>query len=160
MSCNAVSGDLVGLVGQAVTQLHLAVRVATAKDDHKRHTQQLGVLELHTGADLRTVVEKHLNALLTEVFRQPFSGLSCFGVLTGHSDVNLVRCCGNWPLEALFIQLLFCEDSDQTGHTNAVGPHRRTSTLTVDIEDVNFKGVGVLAAQLENVTNLDAALDL
>ena len=53
--------------------------------------------------------------------------------------------------------MLLGDHRDQSGHPDAVGAHRQPDRLAVLAEHVDGEGVGVLAAELEDVADLDAA---
>ena len=53
---------------------------------------------------------------------------------------------------------LLGQDGQHAGNTNAIRTHGRNRTLAVFIQDLHVKGLGVFAAQLEDMAELNAAL--
>src|SRR5699024_7904326 len=151
-------GEFGGLAAHAVAELDLAVGETAADDDDGGHAQQLRVLELHAGADLRAVVEEDGRAGGVEGLGELLRGLRGGGVLVRDDHVHLVRGDGGGPAQAALVVHLLGQDGDQAGDADAVGAHGRAGALAVDVEDVDLEGVGVLAAQLEDVADLGAAL--
>ncbi|CAB4755788.1 unannotated protein [freshwater metagenome] len=64
---------------------------------------------------------------------------------------NLAR-----PHEALVVMGLLGDRRDGSRHPDAVGPHRDGDELAVLVEDPQAECIGVLAAELEDVPDLDA----
>ena len=77
-------------------------------------------------------------------------------VLVGDHDVHVERCDLTRPAQALVVVALLGDHRDQTRHTDTVGAHRHTNRFAVLAEYVELKGIGVLAPELEDVTDLDA----
>ena len=64
------------------------------------------------------------------------------------------------PAQALVVAVGLGQGCHDTGNADAVRAHRDDLGLTVLVEDGQAQGLGVLAAQLENVADLDAALQV
>ena len=68
-----------------------AVGQAATDDDDGRHADELGVLELHAGAGLATVVEQHLDAARLELAGELLGVRGDGLVLAGGDDVHVGR---------------------------------------------------------------------
>ena len=151
------SGYVGALAGAAVLDLDVALDQPAADDDDGRHPDQLGVLELHPGADLRAVVVEHLEAGLRELVgersprprrpprpcrsppraRRPAPPRAA---RPGRARRGCPRRSRHRPRDA-----------------DAVGAHRDRDQLAVLVEHLQAERVGVLAPELEDVAHLDAA---
>ena len=78
-------------------------------------------------------------------------------VLVGDDHVHVVRRHRRRPAQALVVVMLLGDDRDQPRDPDAVRAHGRPDRLAVLAEHVDVERVGVLAAQLEDVADLDAA---
>jgi hypothetical protein len=63
------------------------------------------------------------------------------------------------PREALLVVRLLGDGGDGAADADPVGPHRHPHRLAVGPEHVELEGVGVLLSELEDVADLDAAVD-
>src|SRR5690242_17194834 len=77
----------------------------------------------------------------------------------GH-EMDVVRRHRGGPAEAGVVQRLFGDRGNRARDTDAVRPHGDADRLTVRTLRVELECVGVLAAELEDVPDLDAASDL
>ena len=80
-----------------------------------------------------------------------------FGILVGDHDVHVERRNRCRPAQPELVVLLLGDHCDQSRHPDAVGPHGQPHRLAVLAKYVDGECVGVFAAQLEDVADLDAA---
>ena len=118
--------------------------------------EQLGVLELHPGRCL-TVIEQHLDAQPVQVGGQRNGAGASLRVLVGDHQVDVERRDRRRPAQAQLVVVLLGDDGDQSRHPETVGAHGQPHRFAVLAEHVGGEGVGVLAAELEDVADLDAA---
>ena len=94
-----------------------------------------------------------------ELVRDVEGQLRLEGLARGdHVDVGRGDLLG--PAQALLVRRLLRERRDRTRDTDAVRAHRHPHGLAVLAEHVELEGVGVLAAELEDVADLDGAVEL
>ena len=146
-----------------VRSLHLddAVGQALADDDDGRDADQLGVLELHAGRDLRPVVVEHA--------ARPAASSSRPAARRRRRPRRPCRSrrCGRRPgatsrgqmMPELVVGVLG-DRGDGAGDADAVGAHRDGDELAVLVEHLEAERLGERAAELEDVAHLDAAGDL
>ncbi len=150
-------GDLAPLPGAPVLELEGAVGEAAADDDDRRHADELGVLELHTGRRLPAVVEEHLDPLGLEGPGE-LLGVGDDGVvLAGGDDVHVGGRQRPRPDEPELVVVALGDARDGARDPDAVGAHDDGAQLAVLVEHLEVEGLGVLGAQLEDVPHLDAA---
>ena len=126
-----------------------------------RNAEQLGVGELDARARVAVVVQ-HLDAGGGELGVQPVgcarAHASDFCRLSGTSTTwngrDRLR-----PDDAALIVVLLDRGGDDARHTDAVAAHEQRDFLARLIEHVAFIALAVLAAELEDVADLDAARD-
>src|SRR5690625_1459188 len=151
-----VEGDLLTTTVGAVAQLHETVLEAAAHDDGRGHAQELGVGELHARGHALAVVDQHTQSALLE-FTGDTQGLLDLVALAGADHVHVGGGDGARPHDALVVVGLLHDGGDHTGDSDAVGTHGHALGLTVGAERVELDRVGVLAAELEDVADLDTA---
>src|SRR4051794_16626719 len=148
------AGGAVGELGGPRSQAPLA------HGNPERDAGQLGVAELDAGPD-RAVVHDDLDARVQQGLVHPLALGRHFGVLgLGDHHHDLERGDRDRPDDALFVVV----DLDGGGHgaldADAVAAHDRLGRLAVRTGHPDVHGVGVLVTELEDVPDLDAALDL
>ena len=82
---------------------------------------------------------------------------TCLDVLVGDHHMNIERRHRGRPAQTQLIVVLFGDHRHQPRNPDAVGTHRQPDGLAVLAENIDGERVGVLAAQLEDVPDLDAA---
>ena len=145
------AGDLATLAGGAVLDLDDAVLERLADHDDGRDADQLGVLELHAGADLLAVVVEH---------RQPWrleragdllglgEDLGVAGrVLAGGDDVHVDRADLARPAQAELVVVALGDAGDGARDADAVGAHGDGLQLAVLVEHLEVERLGVLACR-------------
>src|SRR6476646_9756178 len=146
----SATGELGGPGGQA----------ALAHRDPERDAGQFGVAELDARPDL-PVVHDDLDARLEQGLVDLLPRSRQGGILLlGDHHHDLERGDRDRPDDALVVVV----DLDGRGHgaldADAVAAHDRLDRLAVRAGHPDIHGVGVLVAKLEDVPDLDAALDL
>ena len=126
-----------------------------------RNAQQFGIGELHARPRVAIVIE-HVDAGRVQFriqARRPAvrtaSERSWLRVTQQHGEGRD----GLGPDDSLFIMILFNGRRHDARHTNAVAAHQRGQGLAGRVEHRGLHGLAVLAAQLEDMTHLDAAAD-
>src|SRR5690606_35539898 len=118
--------------------------------------EQLGVGELDARGDALAVVDQDADALGLQLPGQAQRDLDLLA-LAGGDHVHVGGGHGARPDDALVVVGLLDDGGDHAGDPDAVGAHGDPLGLAVRAERVHLEGVGVLAAQLEEVADLDAA---
>src|SRR6476646_11003097 len=157
---DVVGRHVLTIAGRPVLDLHGAVRQALADHHDRRHADQLGVLELHAGADLGPVVVQHLDALAGQLVGDPLGRGEDVLVLAGRDQVDVGRRDLAGPGQAQLVVGALGDRGHGPGGADAVRAHGDRHELAVLVEDLEVEGVGVLAAELEDVAHLDAARGL
>ena len=71
-----------------------------------------------------------------------------------------IRWCNlTWPRESNLIMGLLCDRCHCTRYTNSIRPHCDNLRFTVLIEHCEIKSLGIFAAQLEDMADLNRAID-
>ena len=91
---------------------------------------------------------------------QQLGGVERCVVLAGRDDVHVSGRHRTRPAQPLLVVRLLGERGDRPGDSDAVGAHRDRDRLAVRAERLEPEGLGVLAAELEDVAQFDAARDL
>ena len=81
------------------------------------------------------------------------------GVLAGGDEMDVGRGDLTWPAQPELVEGLLGDGRDRPGHPDAVGAHGDDDLLAVLVEHFEIKRLGVLAAELEDMADLDAPLD-
>jgi hypothetical protein len=116
-------------------------------------------LNFTPGRDLAAVVEQHPQARRVQLLGQPRGDLEDLVVLAGGHQVHVGRGDLARPDQAALVVLLLGDGGDRAGDADAVGAHGDPHRLAVRAQHVEPEGVGVLAAELEDVADLDAPVD-
>ncbi len=157
-------GDVVAGAGAAVLDLDRGGRlVGDAAPDHddRRDAEELGVLELDAGGGAVAVVEEHSQAGGLEVGGETLAGGELRPVeFSGDHDVHVGRSDLAGPHETEVVVAGFGDRGEAARHTDPVGPHGRRDGLAVLVLHPQLERLGVLAPELEDVADLDAAGDL
>src|SRR5262245_2326415 len=89
----------------------------------------------------------------------PTSATEPSPVLAGRHDVNVGRRYLGWPAQPELVVGLLADSGDGAGHPDTVRAHRDPDRLAVRAERIQRRRVGVLATELEDVPDFDAAVD-
>ncbi len=149
--------DVLALAAGPVLDLDDALGETLADHDDRGHADQLGVLELHARRDLHAVVVQHRQALGGQVDRELGRRVVDRRVLAGRDDVHVGRRDLARPDQAELVVGVLRDGRDRARDTDAVGAHGDRDELAVLVEHLEAEGVGVLAAEREDVAHLDAA---
>src|SRR5665647_1437489 len=152
-----VDGHLTSIAGRAILDLDRAGLKALAHDDDGRDSDQLCILELHTGRDLDAVVIDDRDSLCCEGIREPGSLGEDLLVLAGGHQVDVGGSDLAGPHEAYLVVAALGHCSDGTTDAHAVGTHGHGHELAVPVEDLELQRLGELLAQLEDVAHLDSS---
>ncbi len=109
--------------------------------------------------DPGAVVHEDAYARRAELLRHVEGQLGLQG-LAGGDDVDVGGSDLLGPAQPLLVGRLLGERRDRAGDTDAVRAHGHANRLALLAEDVELEGVGVLAAELEDVADLDGAVQL
>ena len=156
---------LVLLAGRAVVALDDAPREPLRADDELHgHAEQVGVGELHPGAARRGRRSSTDDAggaqLVVERVGRGRDRVGGVALARERDQVHVVRRERGGPHDAVLVVVLLDDRGDDARHADAVAAHhhrvlrRRRSSVYVRVERL-----GVLGAELEHVTDLDAAVD-
>src|SRR5450759_717410 len=144
---------------------HLQLDVAGCRQllpDYHLHGQpdQVGVVELYPGARV-PVVEQTFEPLRLELRDNPCRGFRLPAAL-GRDDYYLERhrSDGRGPSDATVVAVLLDHGLEHARSPDAVCAHDTQTGHSVPAGEVGLQRLGVLQAQLEDMTYLDAARDL
>ena len=144
----------------AVLELQDALGGAAARDQDLRYADQLGVGELHARGDAGAVVDQDAEARPRASFSETSRASSVWRALPAATTWTSAGATSAGQHRPLSSARLLGEGGDRAGDADAVGAHGHADRLAVLAEDVELEGVGVLAAQLEDVADLDGAVQL
>ena len=151
--------DVLPLAGGPVADLDDAVGQAAADRHDRRDADQLGVLELHAGADLA-------GAVVVEHGRRPRAESSSASRAAASKTSPSLPAATRWtsagrdlarPAQPELVEGVLGDRRDRAGRADAVGAHGDRDELAVLVEHLEVERLGVLAAELEDVAHLDAA---
>ena len=126
-----------------------------------RDPEQLGVLEPDAGGDLDAVVEEDAQAPCLEIGDQLLGGGALRpALLAGHHDVDVSGCNLARPAQSDLVTRRLGDRRKASRDADAVRAHRRRGGFPVLALDPQVECLGVLAAELEDVSDLDPAGDL
>ena len=124
------------------------------------HAHELVVLELHAGTHLAAIVDENIQAGRVELLAKRLRGLKDFVTLAGSQDMHVKGGDLRGPAQTLVIAVGLGQGCHDAGNADAVRTHGDDLGLAVLVEDSQTESLGVLTAQLEDMTDLDAALEV
>ena len=156
----AVNGDLVciALVTEGDFQ-DFSLQVTGADDYTDGNTQQVCIGEHEAGTDLAVVVNDfHTGGL--EILVELIGKGTDLGIICTHgAQVDLPRGDGHGPNGAVLVVMGLTDGSGQTAYTDAVAAHNGMLLIAFGSQVGHVHGLGVLGAQLEDITDLDTTGD-
>ena len=141
-------------------ELHYRILEAPGADrDPQRNADQLGIGELHTRSTI-PIVQQDIHAGGPELGVETLGAFHRLLVVhLHHGQDHLVRGDAHRPDQAVLVVVGLGHGRHCPAHPDPVGTHGRNPVHAVGVEDRHAHGVGVPAAQLEDVPRLDAAGD-
>ena len=133
----------------------LGIESATVRDTNEFHVGELDPRALIA------VVQQHVQARIPQFFIE-LLGAGSHGFRLLHVEGNDSQVEGRHavrPDDALLVVILFDGCGDYAAYANTVTAHGDGDVFAVFIQHFGLHGLAVLGAKLENVTDLDTALD-
>src|SRR5690606_26353594 len=134
--------------------------LAVADDDPVGNAHQLHVRKLHARA-LVTVVQNDFHAFRGQLFIELFGRFTDrvgFVMVQRHNGQTEGRD-GFGPDNAALVVVLLDGGGHDPGNADAVAAHGHHHGLAVLVQRGGFHGVGIVAAELEDMADFNAALD-